>query len=176
MTRPALSTLIALLILTGCSTDTSERDYNLVFSDIQPMDYARIQCRLVPMEDRHTCLTTSLQHYRDVTRDPIPRDQVTRGPMVAVLRDEMYRGSYISYPLSAAFTLSNGRNVCRGRFNAFAGDKMSIYRVRCDNGATGSANLVLDITGANGLGIFEMDDGTRGQIIFGPAAVTDIVY
>lgn len=176
MTRLASFTLIVLLALAGCSSDTSNRNYDLVFSDIKPMDYARIQCRLVPMEDRHTCLTTSLQHYRDVMLEPIPRNQVTQGPMVAIVGEEMYRGRYVSYPFRAAFTLSNGRNICRGRFDAFAGDKMTIYRVRCDNGATGTANLVLDISGSNGLGIAEMDDGTRAEIIFGTAAVTNIVY
>jgi hypothetical protein len=176
MTRPVATTLLALLTLAGCGSDNGERNYNLIYSDIKPIEYARIQCRLVDMEDRHTCLTGALQHYRAVSRDPIPRDQVTQGPMIAVLREELYRGSYVSYPFSAAFTLSNGRNVCRGRFNAFAGDKMSIYRVRCDDGSTGTANLVLDASGANGLGLAEMDDGARVDIIFGPAAVADIVY
>jgi len=176
MTRLASSVLIALLVLAACSSDTSERDYNLVFSEIKPMDYARIQCRLIPIEDRHTCLTTSIQHYKDVMMDPIPRDQVTQGPMVAVVGEEIYRGRYVSNPFVAAFTLSGGWNICRGRFDAFAGDKMTIYDVYCDNGATGTANLVLDVSGSNGLGIIEMDDGTRGDIVFGPAAVVEIVY
>jgi len=176
MTRLASCTLLGLLALAGCSSDTSDRNYDLIFADIKPIDYARIQCRLIPIEDRHTCLTTSIQHYRDVMMEPIPRDQVTQGPMVAVVGEEIYRGRYVSNPFSAAFTVSSGYNVCRGRFDAVAGETRTIYDVYCDNGATGSANLVLDSSGSNGLGIVEMDDGTRGEIVFGPAAVTEVVY
>jgi len=169
----AASTCIGLLA--GCGGNTPTRDYDLVYTDVEPLEYARILCSGIDMRDRHTCLTSALQHQKEMreyfnAHDP-NADEVIDGPFVVVLRDEIYRGTYVSQPFAAAFTVSNGVNICRGRYNAFAGDTKAIFHVRCDDGATGTANIILDQRGRNGLGEVTMDDGTQGKIVFGYTAV-----
>ena len=41
-------------------------------------------------------------------------------------------------------TVSNGFNICRGRYNAFAGDTRADFAVHCDDGSTGFANIMLE--------------------------------
>lgn len=162
---------IAALTAIGCGSSPARRDYNLVYTYIDPLEYARILCSGIEMVDRHTCLTSVMQHYEEVSeRDPTP-DEVLNGPFVVLLRDEVYQGSYVSQPFAAAFTVSNGANVCRGRYNAFAGDTRAVFQVFCDDGARGTANIMLDQAGRNGIGELELDDGSRGDIVFGYAAV-----
>jgi len=166
--------LVALwtaLSAVGCTSNLATRDYNLVFTNVDALEYARILCSGIEMQDRHTCLTSVMQHVKEMRDRDVTPSEVLDGPFVVVLRDDLYRGNYVSQPFAAAFTVSNGFNVCRGRYNAFAGDTQAIFKVRCDDGSTGSANIMLDAAGRNGVGIVDMDDGTRGAIVFGHAAV-----
>jgi len=161
----------AALALAGCSSNAATRDYNLVFTNVDALEYARILCSGIDMRDRHTCLTSVMQHVNDMRDRDLTPTEVLDGPFVVVLRDDLYRGNYVSQPFAAAFNVSNGLNSCRGRYNAFAGDTKAIFKVRCDDGSTGSANIMLDASGRNGVGIVDMDDGTRGAIVFGHGAV-----
>lgn len=160
-----------LLLSSGCSTNPANRDYNMLYTDIDPLEYARILCRRISMQDRHTCLTSVIQHYHDTVDQELTPEQVVSGPFVVVLQDDLYRGNYVSQPFAAAFTVSNGVNVCRGRYNAFAGDTEAVFKVFCDDGSRGSANIMLDQRGRNGIGVLQMNDGTRGDIVFGYTAV-----
>lgn len=164
--------LVAVLgLVAGCGGHKGERDYNLLFTNIEPIEYARILCRGIEMQDQHTCMTSVLAHHRDTRfEDPDP-SQVVGGPFVFVLEGDLYRGTYVSQPFAAAFTVSNGYNICRGRYNAFAGDRDAELAVRCDDGSTGFANIILDIDGRNGVGKIKLDDGRRGEIVFGHRAV-----
>jgi hypothetical protein len=157
----------------GCtgSRNLADVDYDLVFTDVQPIEYARILCRGIPMEDRHTCMTSVIQHHHIASRRDADEQDVAEGPFVVVLEEDVYRGSYVSQPLAAAFTVSNGYNICRGRYSALAGDTEAIFRVRCDDGSRGDANIILDRSGRNGIGKLQLTDGTRGDIVFGRAAV-----
>jgi hypothetical protein len=173
VSRAARGTLIAaaMVLTAGCGGNTGQRDYNLLFTDVQPIEYARILCRGIDMQDQHTCMTSVLQHYRDGRYDEPDPSQVTDGPFVVVFEDDLYRGTYVSNPFASAFTVSNGYNICRGRYNAFAGDIKADFFVRCDDGSTGTANIILDIDGRNGVGEFNFYDGRRGEIVFGYRAV-----
>jgi hypothetical protein len=168
----AESMILALAVASaGCSSNAATRDYNLVFTKVDALEYANILCSGIDMQDRHTCLTSVMQHVKDMRERSVTPREVLDGPFVVVLRNDLYQGNYVSQPFAAAFTVSNGINICRGRYNAFAGDTKAIFKVRCDDGATGSANIMLDAAGRNGVGIVDMDDGTRGAIVFGHAAV-----
>jgi hypothetical protein len=123
------------------------------------------------MQDQHTCMTSVIAHYREARFDEPDPSEVTDGPFVIVLENDLYRGTYVSQPFASAFTVSNGYNICRGRYNAFAGDTRADFDVRCDDGSTGVANIILDIDGRNGVGALELYDGRRGQIVFGHRAV-----
>lgn len=171
---PAATLLMAAAIsLGGCSAAREPIDLSLIFVDVTPMDYARILCRRTPMIERHTCMTSVIDHYRVMRYRDLPPSEVTAGPFVAFIDDVLYRGRYRSDPFSAAFIVADGTRICRGRYSAFAGDSSPVFNVRCDDGRRGTAQIVLDQTGANGLGRLHMDNGTKGDIVFGYAAVID---
>jgi hypothetical protein len=169
----SLVLLAASIALGGCSAARYPRDLGLVFLDVTPMDYARILCRRTPMLERHTCISMVIEHYRATWARDLSPSEVTAGPFVALIGERFYRGRYRSDPFTAAFTVADGARVCRGRYSAFAGDTSPVFRVRCDDGRRGRAQIVLDQTGANGLGRIEMDDGSKGDIVFGYAAVME---
>ncbi len=171
--RQALLAVPALItgLAAGCASKQGQINYDLLFTDVEPIQYARILCRGIPMQDQHSCMTSVLAHYRATRFDEPDPSQVANGPFVVVLGDELYRGTYVSQPFASAFTVSNGYNVCRGRYNAFAGDTKAQFMVRCDDGSTGAAKIILDIDGRNGIGELRLDDGRRGEIVFGYRAV-----
>ncbi len=169
---PLGSSLVLLsAIILGCAANRAPVDLNLVFVDVKPIDYARILCRLVPMNERHTCMTTVIAHYRDNRGRDIAPDEAVDGPLVAFIDNQLYQGSYVSNPLAAAFSITNGSNICRGRYSAFAGDTEPVFRFRCTDRREGRAQIVLDQTGRNGIGKLEMTNGSSGDIVFGHAAV-----
>ncbi len=176
VSRAARRSQLALLaavagIAAGCSGNKGQIDYNLLFTYVEPIQYARILCRGIAMHDRHTCMTSVLAHYRETRYDEPDPSEVTGGPFVVVFDDDLYRGTYVSQPFAAAFTVSNGYNVCRGRYNAFAGDTKARFAVRCDDGSSGTARIILDVDGRNGIGELEFYGGGRGEIVFGHRAV-----
>lgn len=165
---------IALLAI-GCTTSRAPDDLDLVFVEVKPLDYARRLCRLEPMVERHTCMTEVVSHYResrDRDRDRTVQD-ATDGPFVAFIDNALYSGRYVSNPFAAAFTVSDGVTICRGRYSAFAGDTQPIFQVRCSDGRAGQAQIVLDQTGRNGIGRLWMASGTTGDILFGDDAIPD---
>jgi hypothetical protein len=158
-------------MIAGCSSNQPERDFDLLVTRVHPIEYARILCSGIDIEDRHSCMTSVIQHHHAAKHRELTPDEVVNGPFVIVFGGDLYRGNYVSNPFASAFTVSNGYNICRGRFNAFAGDTSPVFRVACDDGSRGRARIVLDTSGRNGLGIAEMSDGMRGDIVFGHAAV-----
>jgi hypothetical protein len=161
----------------GCARSPATTDYDLVYTEVTPIEYARILCQLIPLQERHTCMTSVIQHYRDGVDEDRTPEQVINGPFVMILDRQLYRGRYVSQPFAAAFTVRNDTGgTCRGRYNAFAGDTRAVFSVWCDRGARGSANIILDQEGRNGIGKVIMEDGRRGQIVFGYAAVGGDFY
>ena len=68
----------------------------------------------------------------------------------------------------ASFQVSSDRNACKGSYNALQGDEDAVFDVWCDNGEQGSARMVRDRHGRDGVGAVELNDGTEGRIVFGP--------
>ncbi|MBK5968462.1 MULTISPECIES: hypothetical protein [Thiorhodovibrio] len=163
----------ALLAIAGCSSSPKNIDYDLVTTDIKPFEYGEVLCHGVSMDVRHTCVTLAMQHYRERVRMESPPAEATQGPFAMVFADgDFYTGRYTSDPFAAAFNVRNaGGERCRGRYNAFHGDKDPIFKIRCDGGVSGQGNIILDLGGRNGLGEFKLDDGRYGRIAFGYAAV-----
>lgn len=163
----------AVLALAGCARTPETIDYDLVTTNIKPYEYAKVLCHGVSMDVRHTCLTLAMQHYRERVHIDGPLAEATQGPFAMVFADgDFYVGRYTSDPFALAFTARNaGGRQCRGRYNAFYGDKDPIIKIRCDGGAAGHGNLILDLGGRNGLGEFKLADGRHGRIAFGYAAV-----
>jgi hypothetical protein len=116
-------------------------------------------------------MTSVIEHQAEARDWELTPAEVVDGPFVVLLGDDLYRGSYVSNPFAAAFTISNGYNICRGRYDAFNGDTEAVFDLYCDDGSRGMANIILDTSGSNGVGILDMDDGRRGRIVFGHAAV-----
>jgi hypothetical protein len=170
--HPCPALLAATLsLVAGCGGHVGERNYDLLFTNVEPLEYARILCRGIPMRDQHTCMTSVLQHYHDSRWDEPDPSEVTGGPFVLVFADDLFRGTYVSNPFISAFAVSNGAERCHGRYDAFAGDTRADFRVHCDDGSTGLANIILDTDGRNGVGVLDLNDGRRGRIVFGHRAV-----
>ncbi|AGA92289.1 hypothetical protein Thimo_3633 [Thioflavicoccus mobilis 8321] len=161
--REAVNRILAIasttaLLVGGCTT-------------VEPIDYARTLCDTVPRAEFSTCASRVIDHYRASARvtDP-PFGYSTSGPFAMVVADALYLGQYRSDPFSAAFEVTHGDDICRGAYNAVAGSPAAILDVRCDDGRTGTADLVLDEGGRNGVGTVRFDDGTNGRIVFGHGA------
>jgi hypothetical protein len=167
----ALSLCLLACLLTGCGANEAQRDYDLLFTNVEPVEYARILCRGVDMRDEHTCMTSVVQHWHDARYDEPDPSQVKGDPFVIVTDAELYRGTYLSQPFASAFAVSSGSVICRGRYNAFGGDTRADFDVRCDDGSSGVANIILDVDGRNGIGRMDFYDGRRGDIVFGHRAV-----
>lgn len=172
--RPLAALFAAALAfaLGGCSGQRDGINYDRVAVFLEPMDYARVLCRPTPMEFRHTCLTAVLEHFQETWDDQEPPGQQTVGrPLLLILDDSFYQGSYRVTPVTGAFSASSGRNACRGRYSALDGDLEAVFQVVCDDGARGRAQLILEQDGQNGLGRLWLDDGREGSIVFGQRAV-----
>ncbi|TVQ91937.1 MAG: hypothetical protein EA400_04330 [Chromatiaceae bacterium] len=174
--RPAVLALLGLVLLAvllgGCSGRRGGIDFDRVVVALKPMDYARVLCRPTPMEHRHTCLSAVLEHFQETWDQTEPRGQQTVGrPLLIILDNEIYQGSYRVTPVSGTFSARGASNTCRGRYSALAGDREAIFQVVCDDGARGQANLILGQDGQNGLGRLWLDHGREGDIVFGHRAV-----
>lgn len=156
-TGPLLA-FCATLAVAGCTT-------------VQPIEYAQTLCETVPRAEYSTCASRVLEHHRDwVWETDLPPGYSTSGPFAMVAANQLYLGSYVSNPFAAYFRASSGASTCRGSYNAFAGSRDAILDVRCSDGRTGTADLVLDQKGRNGIGEMIFDDGTSGRIVFGHGA------
>jgi hypothetical protein len=80
---------------------------------------------------------------------------------------EVYVGDYRSNPFKADFRVSNGRNGCRGAYNAITGSADAVFDVYCDDGRSGWADVIRAGDGRNGIGKIALDDGAEGDIVFG---------
>jgi len=139
-----------------------------LYTPVTLAEYTGYLCGRIDIEDFATCGNRVERFYREtVERRKQPGDSQS-GPFAFRLGDALYTGSYRSDILSASFRVSSDSNSCTGSYNALFGDTEPVYKVRCDNGETGKARIVLDRWGRDGIGFVMMDDGTEGTIIFGP--------
>ncbi|MBK1693382.1 hypothetical protein CKO09_01320 [Chromatium weissei] len=164
--------LIFSLISGGCVNQPERIDYRRVTRAVAPIEYAQIQCNSIPITERHTCLTAVIEHYENVRQHQSASPTPTNKPFLFVFDDgTKYRGRYLSNAFAAYFKVDHNRKQCIGQYNALAGDTSSIFKIRCNNGITGHADIILDYSGQNGIGEFQMSNNKNGRIVFGEAAV-----
>jgi hypothetical protein len=143
-----------------------DRSYAL-YTPVTSSEFTRRLCKHVDVEDYATCANRIEDVYRDSVDDPGSPGSSTSGPFAVVLAGDVLVGNYRSDPFSASFRVSSSSNSCAGSYNAIYGDKEPAFDVWCDDGRRGTARIVRDRHGRNGIGVVQMDDGTQGSIVFG---------
>ena len=158
-------------IFSGWGTRVQPERSEAVYTPVTIEEYADDLCAQVDIEHYATCANRMDEFYRDSLESDTQPGRSTSGPFALLLGGEMYLGTYRSDPFSASFRVSSDGDSCTGSYNAIFGDKDAIFKVRCDNGMQGTARIVRDRNGRDGIGVVRMDDGTRGNIVFGPRTV-----
>jgi hypothetical protein len=159
-------------IFSGWGTLDEPERFQAVYTPVTPAEIGERLCRGVDLEDYASCINQTVEYYREASREPLPRGASTAAPFAMSLNGRLYLGTYDSDPFRAYFHVADeGSSTCRGSYNALAGDTEAVFDVRCDDGRRGTADIVLDREGRNGIGGVVMDDGTRGDIVFGRGAV-----
>ena len=163
-----ITRLVALLgaLTAGCAHGTDPAD-GWLFTRMSNLDYARMLCERADVEYYATCVNGMLDVYANPTEAEFPPAQASSGPFLVMLGPDNYYGWYRSHPFAADFRVTNGRTICRGGYNAFAGSADAVFAVRCDDGRTGSATIIRDTSGRNGVGTLTLSDGGVGRIVFG---------
>jgi len=137
---------------------------------VEPIEYASTLCETVPRDEYSTCAGRVLEHHRTRARmTDLPAGQSTSGPIAMADGDRLYQGRYFSDPFTAYFRVAAGTQACRGSYNAYLGSEEAIFDVSCDDGREGTADLILDQSGRNGVGTVEFDDGSSARLVFGHA-------
>ena len=164
--------LVALLaaLATGCAHGTDPSAGGL-FTRMSSLDYARLICEPVAIDDFATCVNGMLDVYENPVDTRFPPAQASSGPFMVMLGGNTYYGWYRSHPFAADFRVSDGRTLCRGGYNAFVGSVDTVFAVECDDGRSGTARIVRDASGRNGVGTVTMSDGAVGRIVFGRDAL-----
>lgn len=138
---------------------------------VEPIDYANTLCETLPREEYSACASAVLEHYRKRSyQTDLDPGESTSGPIAMVTAQRLYQGHYTSNPFAAYFQVVSESETCRGSYSAVHGSKQAILDVACDDGRRGTADLVLDQTGRNGIGTVAFDDGSVGRIVFGHGA------
>ena len=139
-----------------------------ISTSVSPEDYGDRLCRHLDLEDYPACLSQVLDYFDEPLAVDIPSGQSTSGPFAVAMDGGLYLGTYQSLPpFSASFRVSNEANACRGSYNALTGSQDALFDVYCDDGRAGWADMILDTDGRNGIGQLTLNDGTKGDIVFG---------
>lgn len=155
-------------IFSGWGTKEEPDRFGAVYTPVSVVDYRKILCSGVDIEDYATCANRVEDYYRESLQTGEQPGDATSGPFAVLLDDTLYLGSYRSDVFRASFQVESDTNSCRGAYSAFRGDKEPVFDIRCEDGMRGQGRMVLDRYGSDGIGMVEMDDGTQGRIVFGP--------
>lgn len=166
----AVSMSLCVALTVGCASSTAPQEGQL-FTWVSSIEYARHICRTVELDDYATCVNRMLAVYQEPNPTKFPPQQGTSGPFMATVDGQNYYGWYRSQPFIADFRASDGRTTCRGGYNALAGDTAAIFDVRCDDGRTGTADMILDQSGRNGTGTITLSGSHTGDLVFGRDAL-----
>ncbi len=134
---------------------------------VSPEDYGERLCGNLDLESYPSCLSHVLDYFEEPHADVLPPGQSTSGPFAVAMQGALYLGTYESTPFSGSFRVAQGGNGCRGSFSVLSGSRDALYDVYCDDGRAGWADLILDQSGRNGIGQLTLNDGTKGEIVFG---------
>jgi predicted small secreted protein len=93
-------------------------------------------------------------------------------PVAVIGQDgKIFTGSN-TYSLSeGSFSVTNGKITCAGSYNPLVQSSTISMPVTCDDGRKGIVRSIRD-TSSSGSGTFVLNDGYRGDFIFGPAAAS----
>ena len=154
------------MLLGGCGT-VLPGHIGGITTYVSPEDYGDRLCRHLPLESYPSCLSSVLDYFEEPHANVIPPGHSTSGPFAVAMDHALYFGTYSANPFVGHFQVSAGAKSCRGSYNAFAGSRDALYDVYCDDGRAGWADIIRDQTGRNGIGQLTLNDGTKGDIIFG---------
>lgn len=155
-------------IFSGWGTPKLQDRSEALYTPVTAAEYTRYVCGHIDIKDFATCANRVEKFYEQSFDGPLQPGKSTSGPFAVLLDDDLLVGSYRSDPFSASFSVSSARSSCQGSYNAIFGDKQAIFDVWCDSGERGSARMVRDRYGRDGIGVVSMEDGTKGTIVFGP--------
>jgi hypothetical protein len=155
-------------IFSGWGTREQPQRSEALYTPVTLDEYSKDLCSTVDIEDYATCANRVEEYYRDSLQSTEAPGSATSGPFAVLLENELYVGSYWSDVFSASFRVASDGKSCRGSYNALYGDKDKVFKVWCDNGRRGTARIVSDRYGRDGIGVVIMDDGTEGKIAYGP--------
>jgi hypothetical protein len=175
MPRPLLLAALLSILLGACGL-VPPNHLGGISTSVSPMDYARRLCAHLPLEEYPSCVSGVLDEIDRPRPDIPPPGHSTSGPFAVIMDGEIYLGDYRSSPFAADFRVSNGRHQCRGAYSAFRGSADANYDVYCDDGRAGWADVIRARDGRNGIGKIALDDGTRGEIVFGHVPLGGLAY
>lgn len=141
---------------------------------VSPDQYGERLCRHLDLEDYSGCMSQVLDYFEQPQPDAAPGDKSTTGPLAVMMGSDVYIGNYRTSLLMASFHVTNGTNSCNGSYNAFRKSEDALFDVYCTDGRSGWADILLDHGGRNGIGKFNLDDGSQGDIVFGRTALGQI--
>jgi hypothetical protein len=157
-------------IFSGWGTTSMPERAQAFYTPVAPTEYGEILCENRTPEDYATCVNQVVGYLRAGGDTSAEGASATSGPFAVVMDDRLYLGSYQTDLFSGYFRAASGIKSCTGSYNAFFGANSPVFKVTCDDGRTGTADIVRDRAGRSGIGYVAMNDGTKGKIVFGPAA------
>lgn len=167
--RLALVSLASSALSIGGCGVFSAGNMGGIATRVTPERYGEALCGGVELEAYPGCLSTVLDYFEVPRANPGPGES-TSGPFAVAMGEALYLGNYSSIPpFSASFYVSDGVNVCRGSYDVLTGSRDALFDVYCDDGRAGWADIILDMSGSAGIGKLALDDGTKGEIVFGYA-------
>ncbi|AUB83919.1 hypothetical protein [Candidatus Thiodictyon syntrophicum] len=170
MHRPVLATAFLTLLLSGCGSFLPGHIGGIV-TYVSPDDYAERLCAHVDLESYPSCVSHVLDYFEEPKAEDIPVTEVTSGPFAVAMDNQLYLGTYQGGLFRSNFRVTSGHKACRGAYSAYTGSRDAIYDVYCNDGRAGWAATIRDQSGSNGIGQLTLSDGTKGEIIFGYAAL-----
>lgn len=155
-------------IFSGWGTTVQPERSEALYTPVTIEEYTKYLCGHIDIEDFASCANRVDEFYRKSLEDPIQPGDALSGPFAVLMDNDLLIGTYRSDVFSASFRVSSSSNSCSGSYNAIYGDTDALFKVSCDDGGQGTARMVRDRYGRDGIGVVIMNDGTEGTIVFGP--------
>jgi hypothetical protein len=161
-------------IFSGYGAATEPERSRALYTPVSDYEYGEILCANRSPENYATCVNRVVDFCHNAKDDAAAEAGATSGPFAVALDGKLYYGTYRTDLFSGYFFVSNHGASCRGSYNILFGSKGPVFAVSCDNGRTGTAEIVRSRNGRDGIGYIEMTNGDKGRIVFGrPAAAAN---
>jgi hypothetical protein len=163
---PVIAPPVLALTLSGCGYVLPGHIGGLA-TFVSPEEYGERLCAHVDLELYPSCLSQVLDYFYDPQPQDRPPGQPSLMPFAVAMEDRLYLGTYDWGPFNSSFRVASGTKTCRGSYSAFGGSQDALYDVYCSDGRAGWASTIRDQSGRNGIGQLTLNDGTKGEIVFG---------